>query len=73
MFEVIAEGTADEEGNVEWDWIDQEEEGPACSICDALGHGYPGGGPCPLEERAWDDGFDEWERDRGVRDLDPQW
>lgn len=20
-----------------------------CSICDGLGHGYPGGGPCPLE------------------------
>lgn len=20
-----------------------------CSICDALGHGYPGGPPCPLE------------------------
>lgn len=26
------------------------KEGPTCSICDALGHGYPGGGPCPLEE-----------------------
>lgn len=25
-------------------------EGPSCSLCDALGHGYPGGGPCPLEE-----------------------
>lgn len=20
-----------------------------CSICDGVGHGYPGGGPCPLE------------------------
>lgn len=20
-----------------------------CNICDAVGHGYPGGGPCPLE------------------------
>ncbi len=20
-----------------------------CSICDGMGHGYPGGGPCPLE------------------------
>lgn len=29
---------------------DQELEGPTCSICDALGHGYPGGGPCPLED-----------------------
>lgn len=27
----------------------QPEEGPTCSICDGLGHGYPGGGPCPLE------------------------
>ena len=26
-------------------------EGPTCSLCDAPGHGYPGGGPCPLEER----------------------
>jgi hypothetical protein len=25
-------------------------EGPTCSICDALGHGYPGGPPCPLED-----------------------
>lgn len=24
-------------------------EQPCCSICDAPGHGYPGGGPCPLE------------------------
>jgi len=22
---------------------------PCCSICDGAGHGYPGGGPCPLE------------------------
>ena len=29
--------------------IEQYIEGPTCSICDALGHGYPGGGPCPLE------------------------
>lgn len=33
--------------------------GPTCNICDALGHGYPGGGLCPLEvtdysgEPAW--------------------
>jgi len=25
------------------------DEGPCCSICDGLGHGYPGGPPCPLE------------------------
>lgn len=33
-----------------------------CSICDGVGHGYPGGGPCPLEvnERAaWEDAEDE--------------
>ncbi len=28
--------------------------GRTCSICDAVGHGYPGGGPCPLEERGED-------------------
>lgn len=22
---------------------------PCCSICDGVGHGYPGGPPCPLE------------------------
>lgn len=26
-----------------------QDEGPTCSICDGVGHGYPGGGPCPLE------------------------
>lgn len=26
-------------------------EPPSCSICDGLGHGYPGGPPCPLEMR----------------------
>lgn len=31
------------------------DEGPTCSICDGLGHGYPGGGPCPLEDRGWGD------------------
>lgn len=49
------------------------DDGPTCSICDALGHGYPGGRPCPLEDRGWDDGFDEWEERSGVRALDPQW
>lgn len=28
---------------------EQYIEGPTCSICDAVGHGFPGGGPCPLE------------------------
>ncbi len=27
------------------------DEGPTCSICDGVGHGYPGGPPCPLETR----------------------
>lgn len=47
----------------EIDGWDQEEEGPTCSICDGLGHGYPGAGPCPLEDRGWADSFDD---DRGV-------
>lgn len=29
-------------------WYD--DEGPCCNICDGLGHGYPGGPPCPLEQ-----------------------
>jgi hypothetical protein len=33
-------------------------EGPTCSICDAAGHGYPGGPPCPLEDRGWMDNDD---------------
>jgi hypothetical protein len=28
---------------------EEDAEGPTCSICDGLGHGYPGGPPCPLE------------------------
>lgn len=27
---------------------------PTCNICDAYGHGYPGAGPCPLEDRGYD-------------------
>ena len=38
------------------------DEGPSCSICDALGHGYPGGGPCPLEERGYWDAEEERSR-----------
>lgn len=33
------------------DQLDDQHEGPTCSLCDGLGHGYPGGGPCPLEDR----------------------
>jgi hypothetical protein len=28
-------------------------DGPTCSLCDGLGHGYPGAGPCPLEMTGW--------------------
>jgi len=37
-------------------------EGPTCSICDGLGHGYPGAGPCPLEDdgRFEDDPRERW-------------
>ncbi len=43
----------------DYGWV----EGPTCSLCDALGHGYPGGGPCPLEERGAND-FDDDRRYR---------
>jgi hypothetical protein len=33
------------------DYEDAYVEGPTCSLCDAVGHGYPGAGPCPLEDR----------------------
>lgn len=29
--------------------LDEEAMVPTCSLCDAVGHGYPGAGPCPLE------------------------
>ena len=48
----------------DWDW-----EGPTCSICDGLGHGYPGGGPCPLEDTMSDA---EYEMERREWALDPQ-
>ena len=37
----------------------EDDEPRCCSICDAPGHGYPGGGPCPLEDRGWADSFTE--------------
>lgn len=39
-----------------WDeYAEAMAEPPTCSLCDGLGHGYPGAGPCPLEERGyWD-------------------
>ena len=75
-YRVLASGTevwVDEKGLAHFDCGQEWDEGPTCSLCDGLGHGYPGGPPCPLEERGWDDGFDAWEIARGVRDLDPQW
>lgn len=44
--------------------------GPTCSLCDAAGHGYPGAGPCPLEERGSDEAYAEalYDAARGVRD-----
>lgn len=59
----------DEDGSDAYDEVWQEEYFDAteaairyCSICDGMGHGYPGGGPCPLEvnEIAW--GEEERER-----------
>lgn len=50
--------------DVRSDFPFQEDEGPTCSLCDGLGHGYPGGGPCPLEENrlsAADDAREEYE------------
>lgn len=38
---------ADHEGSYD-DYAD--DDGRTCSICDGLGHGYPGGPPCPLEQ-----------------------
>lgn len=39
-----------------------------CSICDGMGHGYPGGGPCPLETVGWLETLEEeaYERQMGV-------
>jgi hypothetical protein len=50
-----------------WDKIfpggdDEAPDPPSCSICDGFGHGYPGAGPCPLEERGWEDQLEEERR-----------
>ena len=37
----------------------EDVEGPTCSICDGVGHGYPGGAPCPLEMRG-EEGVPWW-------------
>jgi hypothetical protein len=36
-------------------------EPPTCSLCDGVGHGYPGAGPCPLEERGY------WDAEEDIR------
>lgn len=46
----------------------EDYEGPSCSICDALGHGYPGGPPCPLEDRG--EPLDP--REAWLESIDPQ-
>jgi hypothetical protein len=47
-------------------------EGPHCSICDGLGHGYPGGPPCPLEVDDRYAGSQEEARDRYLESLAEQ-
>jgi hypothetical protein len=37
------------------------DDGPTCSLCDGIGHGYPGAGPCPLEERGANDEPDPYD------------
>lgn len=46
----------------------QDSQVVYCSLCDAAGHGQPGYGPCPLEERGAEDAYAEarWEAARGV-------
>lgn len=33
-------------------YADMWDERPTCTICDGYGHGYPGAGPCPLEDQS---------------------
>jgi hypothetical protein len=35
-----------------------------CSLCDGIGHGQPGHGPCPLENRGWMDTAADEDRHR---------
>lgn len=37
-----------------------------CSLCDGQGHGQPGFGPCPLEDRGWMDTAEEEARLLGM-------
>lgn len=46
----------DTEPDIDPDFFEDDwDEGPCCSICDGLGHGYPGGPPCPIESPDPDD------------------
>lgn len=52
---------------------DEQEAGMVyCSICDGVGHGQPGYGPCPLEERGWAEALmdEEMEARMGVIPFD---
>ncbi len=51
---LFATGRTAEAEEVIYGPIDYGYEGPTCSLCDAVGHGYPGAGPCPLEDRGYD-------------------
>jgi hypothetical protein len=48
-----------------WEGVEVEPEpdwwdGPTCTLCDGVGHGYPGSlRPCPLEDRGWGDEPDD--------------
>ena len=45
--------------DAEFYWEAKAEAGLVyCSICDGIGHGQPGYGPCPLEDRGYADGSD---------------
>lgn len=43
----VAEARACEAG---WEAANAAHDAPCCWICDGVGHGYPGAGPCPLED-----------------------
>lgn len=53
-------------GQHDEEWADSQVV--YCALCDAVGHGQPGYGPCPLEERGAEDAYAEaqWEAARGV-------
>lgn len=53
---VLVDVPEDVQWNLEaWD----ERDMVYCSICDGAGHGQPGHGPCPLEDRGWMDTAEE--------------